>query len=254
MTARPHANLPQFFPKRQWRRYGTNSPVSWNKWDLARGTRRWLGCLAPLEPGFRRYAYPLPAYCLLIACSEVVVTIRILNEMRLDYSPLHAGFAYKTTEQLWHWRVLLRCIVCSQDDAVLVHPELVVPVRCCGSWAKLCARKLHKLGAARRAGCAHSSGSVWAMNVPGYRSSGAALCCGLIHQYRGAHVSQIVVPWSLVVAEPCAWAGARRVARCTARLRFELRGRSAPSCAHCCVRMRIRWTRLPIPVATRLRI
>ena len=31
-------------------------------------------------------------------------------------------------------------------------------------------------GAAIRAGCAHSSGSVWAMNVPGYRSSGAALC------------------------------------------------------------------------------
>jgi hypothetical protein len=98
-----------------------------------------------MAPGFKRYAYPLPACCLLIACSGVLVTIRILNEMRLDYSPIHAGFAYKTTEQLWHWRALLRCMVCSHDDAVLVHPELLVPVRCYGSWAKLCARKLHNL-------------------------------------------------------------------------------------------------------------
>ena len=50
--------------------------------------------------GFNRYAYPLAACCLLIACSGVLVTIRILNKMRLDYSPTHAGFAYKTTEQL----------------------------------------------------------------------------------------------------------------------------------------------------------
>ena len=69
-------------------------------------------------------------------------------------------------------------------------------------------------GAATRAGCAHSSGSVWAMNVPGYRSSGAALCCGLIHQHGWGHPLPIVVTYALVVAEPCAWAGARRVARC----------------------------------------
>jgi hypothetical protein len=137
--------FPSSGPKRQWRCDGTNSTVSWNKWDLARGTRRWLGCLVVLAPGFKRYAYPLPACCLLIACSGVLVTIRILNEMRLDYSPIHAGFAYKTTEQLWHWRARLRCIVCSHDDAVLVQAELLVPVRCCASWAKLCARKLHKL-------------------------------------------------------------------------------------------------------------
>jgi len=124
----------------------------------------------------------LPACCLLIACSGVLVTIRILNEMRLDYSPIYAGFAYKTTESLWHWRALLRCNVCSHDDAVLVHPELLVPVRCCGSWAKLCARKLRKLVrrharvfVQQRCGCA--------MNVHGCRSSGAALCCALIHQY-----------------------------------------------------------------------
>src|SRR5271166_626650 len=134
-----------FGPKRQWRRDGTNSIVSWNKWDLARGTRRWLDCLVVLAPGFKRYAYPLPAHCLLIAYSGVLVTIRILNEMWLDYSPIHAGFANKTTEQLWHCRALLRGIVCSPDNAVLVHAELLVPIRCCGSWAKLCARKLHKL-------------------------------------------------------------------------------------------------------------
>src|SRR5271157_4019361 len=136
---------PSFGPKRQWRRYGNNSIVSWNTRDLARGTRRWLSCLAVLAPRFKRYAYPLPAYCLLIAYSGALATIRILNEMRLDYSPIHAGFAYKTTKLLWHWSALLRCIVCSHDDAVLVQAELLVPVRCCGSWAKLCARELHKL-------------------------------------------------------------------------------------------------------------
>src|SRR5271166_5802468 len=55
---------------------------------------------------------------------------------------------------------------------------------------------------------------VWAMNVPGYRSCSAALCCGLIHQHRCGHPLPIVVTYALVVAEPCAWAGARRVARC----------------------------------------
>jgi len=91
---------PSCGPKRQWRHYGNNSIVSWNIRDLARGTRRWLSCLAVLATRFKRYADPLPAYCLLIACSGVLVTIRILNEMQLDYSPIHAGFAYKTTEQL----------------------------------------------------------------------------------------------------------------------------------------------------------
>jgi len=52
------------------------------------------------------------------------------------------------------------------------------------------------------------------MNVPGYRSCGAALCCGLIHQYRCGHPLPIVVTYALVAAEPCEWAGARRVASC----------------------------------------
>ena len=106
-------------------------------------------------------------------------------------------------------------------------------------------------GAATRAGCAHGSGPVWAMNVPGYRSSGVALCCAWIPQHRFAIRCQLlfVTCWSwpnrvhgLVQDE---WKGATR-------LRFTLHGQSAPSCAHCCVRMRIRCTRLPIPVATRM--
>jgi|GEM_PF-4403820 hypothetical protein len=92
------------------------------------------------------------------------------------------------------------------------------------------------------------------MNVPGYRSSGAALCCAWIPQHRCAHPSPIVVTYALAVAQPCAWAGAKRVARCASRLRFELRGLSAPSCARCCVRLRIRCTQLSIPVATRMHI
>lgn len=143
--AGPMRTFPSFGPIRQWRRDGTNSIVCRNKWDLARGTRRWLSSLAVLEPGSMRYAYPLPACCLLIACSGVLVTIRIVNEMRLDYSPIYAGFAYKMTEPLWHSRTLLRCIVCSRDDAVLVHAELLVPVWCSGNCGKMCMRKLHKL-------------------------------------------------------------------------------------------------------------
>ena len=68
--------------------------------------------------------------------------------------------------------------------------------------------------AATRLGCAHLSGSVWALTVYGYRSSGAAVCCGLIHQHRCGHPLPIAVPCGLVVAEPCAWGGAIRLARC----------------------------------------
>jgi hypothetical protein len=155
--------------------------------------------------------YPLPACCLLIACSGVVVTIRILNEMRLDYSPIHAGFAYKTTEQLRHSRALLRCIACSRDDAVLV--------------AVVCSFRIGVPAIARnyaRASCTRWCGDTrglcalqwcWAMNIPCYRSSGPALYCARIHERWWGRLSPMVVTYTLVVAEPCAWAGARRVAR-----------------------------------------
>ena len=42
-------------------------------------------------------------------------------------------------------------------------------------------------GAAIRADCAHSSGLVWAINAPGYRSSEAALCCARIPSI-GVHI------------------------------------------------------------------
>ena len=95
-----HANFPQFWPQTTMAtlRNQLNSLLE----QMGLGPRHQT--LAELSggsgTGFKRYAYPLPACCLLIACSGVLVTIRILNEMRLDYSPIHAGFAYKTTEQL----------------------------------------------------------------------------------------------------------------------------------------------------------
>ncbi len=53
----------------------------------------------------------------------------------------------------------------------------------------------------------------WAMDVPGCRSSGAALCCARIHQRWWARRLPIAVPCALVIAEPRAAASARRVAR-----------------------------------------
>ena len=89
----------------------------------------------------------------------------------------------------------------------------LVRVWCSGSCAKLCAQ-LVQAGAAIGAGCAYTSGSVWAMNVPGYHTTGAALCCAWIPQHRCGHPSPVVISCALAVAAPCAWAGARRVATC----------------------------------------
>src|SRR5271165_4818319 len=100
MTARPHANSPQFWPQTTMvmRQNQLNSLLE----QMALGPRHQTLAVPSggSGTGFKRYAYPLPAYCLLIGCWVVLATIRILNEMRLDYSPIHAGFAYKTTEQV----------------------------------------------------------------------------------------------------------------------------------------------------------
>src|SRR5664279_218502 len=85
----------------------------------------------------------------------------------------------------------------------------------------------------------------WVTNVFDYRSNGAALCCAVSHRQRCGHPLPIVVAYARVVAEPCAWAGQHEWQGATG-LRFTLHGQSAPSCAHCCVRMCIRCTRLPI--------
>ena len=69
----------------------------------------------------------------------------IARRLSVDYTLLKSSISEKRPSSCDIRAPLLRCIVCSHDDAVLVHAELLVPVRCCGSWAKLCARKLHKL-------------------------------------------------------------------------------------------------------------
>jgi hypothetical protein len=89
------------------------------------------------------------------------------------------------------------------------------------------------------------------MKVHGYGSSGAALCCGLIHQHRCEHPLPIIVTYALVVAGPCRglvqdeWQGATR-------LRVRLCGQSAARCVQGGAWMRVKCTRLSIPAATRM--
>jgi hypothetical protein len=77
----------------------------------------------------------------------------------------------------------------------------------------------------------------------------AARCCALIHRYRSAQPLPIVVRLLLNrVQWPVQdeWQG-------ETRLRFKLRGLSAPPCPRCCTRLRIGCMRLPISAATRVR-
>jgi hypothetical protein len=74
--------------------------------------------------------------------------------------------------------------------------------------------RVAQANAAVCAGCAHRSGLVWTMNVHGYRSSGAAVCCALSYRHWWTHPLSIVVTYALVVAVPCARNGAGRLARC----------------------------------------
>ena len=111
----------------------------------------------------------------------------------------------------------------------------LIPVWCSGNCAKLCARELHKLvrryarvvrTAVVRLGdeCTRLSferrGAVLWTDPPASVGTSVANCCHL-----RAGCCRTVL------------GGADRVARCT-RLRFKLRGRSAPPCVQCCVRMR----------------
>ena len=197
----------------------------------------------------------LQCYCSAIAYHCGFAAYRkppLVNILPSDY-PIHQTVLVQKRRNSCDTRAhCLGCIVCSHDDAVLVQAELLVPVWCCGNCAKLCARELHKL-VRRHARAVRTAVVRFGRRMYSAIVRAARRCVvRLIHQHRWAHPLPIVVTYALVVAEPCAWAGARRVARCTARLRFKLRGQSAPPCAHCCVRMRIRCTRLSIPVATRM--
>ena len=69
----------------------------------------------------------------------------IARRLSADYTLLKSSISEKRPSSCDIRAPLVRGIVCSHDDVVLVHAELLVPVRCCGSWVKLCARKLHKL-------------------------------------------------------------------------------------------------------------
>src|SRR5271157_5787254 len=92
--------------------------------------------------------YTMRCYCRAIAYHCGFAAYRkppLVNILASDY-PIHQTVLLpkRRNSSGTHARYL-ECIVCSDDDAVLVHAELLVLVRCCGSWAKLCARKLHKL-------------------------------------------------------------------------------------------------------------
>ena len=137
----------------------------------------------------------------------------IAQRLSADYTLLKSSISENRRSSYDIRAPRMRCVVRSRDGQFLlqlrtyfgsVFRQLREAVRA----------QVAQAGAAICAGCARSSGSVWAMNVPGYRSSGAALCCGLIRQHRRGHPPPIVLTYALVVAEPCAWAGARRVARC----------------------------------------
>ena len=116
---------------------------------------------------------------------------------------------------------------------------------------KLCARELHKLvrryaravrTAVVRLGdeCTRLSferrGAVLCTDPPASVCTSVANCCYL----RAGCCRTVRMGW-------CKTSG-----KVHTRLRFKLRGRSAPPCAQCCARMRIRCTRLSIPVATRM--
>ena len=173
------------------------------------------------------------------------------RRLSADYTLLKSSISEKRPSSCDICAPVLGCIVCGHGHAVLfvlscsfrfgvvAFGRNCARASCtnwCGDTCGLCAHQWFGLGDECTRLSFERSGTVLCVDPP------ASVCNPL----------PIVVRDVLVVAEPCAWAGARRVAWCTARLRFELRYQSAPSCAHCCVRMRIRCTRLPIPVATRL--
>ena len=84
--------------------------------------------------------------------------------------------------------------------------------RCSGNCAKLCARELHKV-VRRYARVVRTTVVRLGDECTRLSFERAALCCARIHQYWFGPPSPMVVTYALVVAEPCAWADARRVAR-----------------------------------------
>src|SRR5271157_1746129 len=131
------------------------------------------------------------------------------KRLSVDYTLLRSSISKKRRSSCDIRAPLLRCIVCSHDDAVLVavvcSSRIGVP-----AIARNCARASCTRWCGDTRGLCAQQWFGWAMNVPGYRSSGAALCCARIHQRWWAQRLPIVVTYALVVAEPCTWPGARR--------------------------------------------
>jgi len=106
----------------------------------------------------------------------------------------------------------------------------------CGDTRALCAQQWFGLGDECTRLSFERRGAVLWTDPPASVWTSVGNCCCL----RAGCCRTVLMGW-------CKTSG-----KVPARLRFELRNQSAPSCAHCCVRMRIRCTRLPIPVATRM--
>jgi len=142
------------------------------------------------------YCRAIAYHCGFAACRRPLLT----NILPSDY-PIHQTVLVQNRRN----SVTFARTACDASCAAMVTQfRTHVPVWCSGNCAKLCAR-VAQGGAAIRAGCAHCSWFGRAMNVPGYRSSGAVLCCAQIHQRWWAQRLPIVVPCALVVAEPWVW-------------------------------------------------
>src|SRR5271157_761876 len=83
MKARRTRSFPQFWPQNDNGLLdGTNSTVSCKKWRFIQT----LQGVCAIWRFWPRSLNVMPAYCLLIGCSAVLLTLRILNKIQLDYS------------------------------------------------------------------------------------------------------------------------------------------------------------------------
>ena len=106
----------------------------------------------------------------------------------------------------------------------------------CGDTRGLCAQQWFGLGDECTRLSFERRGAVLWTDPPASVGTSVANCCYL----RAGCCRTVCMGW-------CKTSG-----KVHTRLRFKLCGRSAPPCAQCCARMRIRCTRLSIPVATRM--
>jgi hypothetical protein len=175
--------------------------------------------------------------------------VLIVRRLSVDYTLLRSSISKKRRSSRDTRAPLLRCIVCSQDDSILVHAELLVPVRCCGSWVKPCARKLHKL-VRRHARVVRTAvvrlsdesvqlslerrGAMLRSEPPATIWTSVANCCYL----RAGCCRTVCMCW-------CKKSG-------KVHSSFEIRTAWSVCTVVCTLlcKMRIRCTRLPIPVAT----